>query len=246
MKVLTCGEKLKIARNTRHWTQGILARAIAEQLGTSWETERVKLSMYERGVIEPTREKVAFRQWMQAAAKALETDFEWFFDGKDSVMPRRSLTASSLMVQEGSMPYGKVEVPVLGEVTAGPFTSASSAIGTEPFDKGLVDSAPDAFALVVVDESMLPTLHPGDVILVKPVKAARHNVITVAEDQDHNTTVKVAKARSDGRHDLFAKNPPEFQVKAEEIKILGIVIGIRRRTGGQAYMEMGDPTGVRA
>ncbi len=89
-------------------------------------------------------------------------------------------------------------IPVLGRVPAGPVVGAyPDAEGHVPvaIDRGNID---DLFALRVKGDSMEPTLHHRDTVVVRWQQTASHGDIVVVRFDEHEATVKRLKLRASG------------------------------------------------
>ena len=104
---------------------------------------------------------------------------------------------------------------------------------------------PDAegrlFAVVIVGASMIPTYHPGDLVVFRPVdpEAVADGATPVADgspvfvrftaDRDHGCTIKTLWRRTDGRFDLRPENPSHDPTIAGPWEMARLAVAVDRR-----------------
>lgn len=129
-------------------------------------------------------------------------------------------------------PTGKI--PIISWAQAGPdgFFEDSFPAGSgfadinRPFD--ITD--PNAYALIINGDSMVPKYEPGDVILVSPNMGVQTGDYAVARLRDGTVAAKRVKAK-DGRYILESVNPdyPPIDCKAEDVVFLHRIVWVKQR-----------------
>jgi len=133
---------------------------------------------------------------------------------------------------------GTMAVPLLGEVAAG-----------QPLEMYAVEERLDVpetlwngrkvFALRVRGKSMIDAgIHDGDYLIVEPREEAENGRTVVAEI-DGSVTVKKLYRECDGSIRLQPANPKMLPLSfsGEEVRILGVVVGVLRKYGFRAGRE---------
>ncbi len=120
-----------------------------------------------------------------------------------------------------------IPVPVRGTVMAGPLTEEEQREGE--FMYLPVSNVPNrlSYILKVKNNSMEPTFHPGDYVLVNPSKTFKHNDIVVAIADSENTLKRFYKS-PDGQAVLMPDNrnyPPIVFGSDQEVNVQGVVVG---------------------
>lgn len=118
--------------------------------------------------------------------------------------------------------------PLIGQVAAGLPVDAAEV--PELLDVGLLfESSSDTFALKVRGDSMIDEqIRDGDYVLVRQSDSAHNGQIVVACLESGETTLKKFYRDKKGLR-LEAANPDYPTIRASQVAIQGIVIGIIRR-----------------
>lgn len=118
-------------------------------------------------------------------------------------------------------------IPIIGEVAAGlPIFAEQNISGYFPL---IADELPsgDLFMLKVRGESMINVgIYDGDKVIVKQCQDAKNGDIVVALIED-SATVKTYY-KEDGRYRLQPENDTMDPIYADEVVILGTVVGLFR------------------
>lgn len=119
-------------------------------------------------------------------------------------------------------------IPVMGTVTAGqPITAIEDITGYISFESP-GNSPEDLFALTVKGESMINAgILNGDIVIVKRTGYAEDGEIVVALVDGEEATVK-RFYKEDGPYRLQPENDTMDPIIADEVDILGKVIGLKR------------------
>jgi len=119
-----------------------------------------------------------------------------------------------------------IRVPLLGRVTAGsPIIAFEEMIGYVPFDTG--GRQGDYFSLRVIGDSMINAgIMDGDAIVVRRQQSAISGEIVVGL-LGEEATVKRLRVAKDGVW-LLPENPEYDPIPADDVVILGKVIGVVR------------------
>lgn len=146
------------------------------------------------------------------------------------------LVADGLLAREPNLSRGLrlpnsqpvAMIPILGEIAAGELTTAiEEPSGHIPFNGPFNRTSGDFFALKIKGESMTGAgIFPGDLVIVKRQPSAENGQI-VAALVDDDATIKRLRFRK-GRVELHPENPAFEPIIAEDVKILGRVVEIRR------------------
>ena len=122
-----------------------------------------------------------------------------------------------------------VRVPVLGRVAAGlPILAEENVEEYMTFPTGMVKQDGNVFALEVHGDSMIEDgIMDGDYVLVReqPVAETGETVVALLDDE---ATVKRFYQRND-RFELVPAHPTMEPIIAEEVSIVGKVVGVYRR-----------------
>ncbi len=124
---------------------------------------------------------------------------------------------------------GVVRVPVLGRVAAGlPILAEENVEEYMSFPTGMVKQDGNVFALEVHGDSMIEDgIMDGDYVLVReqPVAETGETVVALLDDE---ATVKRFYRRND-RFELVPAHPTMEPIIADEVSIVGKVVGVYRR-----------------
>ncbi len=124
---------------------------------------------------------------------------------------------------------GVVRVPVLGRVAAGlPILAEENVEEYMTFPTGMVKQDGNVFALEVHGDSMIEDgIMDGDYVLVReqPVAETGETVVALLDDE---ATVKRFYRRND-RFELVPAHPTMEPIIADEVSIVGKVVGVYRR-----------------
>jgi len=133
--------------------------------------------------------------------------------------------------RDGSAPGAGdvVRVPVLGRVAAGlPILAEENVEEYMDFPSGMVKQGGNVFALEVHGDSMIEDgIKDGDYVLVReqPVAETGETVVALLDDE---ATVKRFYRRND-RFELVPAHPTMEPIIADEVSIVGKVVGVYRR-----------------
>lgn len=210
----TIGEHIRDARKRA----GLTLRKLAEVSGTGFG----HLGQIERGEVVPRMDMV------EKIADALGTSTESLVGG-------------------GKRAPGRI--PVINKSPAGPpvrydsdqGAAAESHDAWEYIDRGGVND-PDAYAIEVIEDSMEPTLRPGDRVILLPVTESTPRrahvkdgaivLIRVGEQApDPGTCFCRLRLNGDGSRWFLKDNPRHKPVMLERdwIEQMGVAIEVRRR-----------------
>lgn len=190
---------------------GMTMKELAEKVGVSEGT----ISRWESGEIANMRRNV-----IVSLAKALNT------------------TPAVLMGWTEPDPNEArgVRIPVLGRVVAGiPLDAITDIIDYEEIPAQMAKSG-TYFALQVKGRSMEPTLHEGDVVIVRQQPEMENGEIAIVLINGDEATVKEVKESPEGLtligHNVAIYSPHFYNRKEIEelpIQILGKVVELRRK-----------------
>lgn len=190
---------------------GMTMKELAEKVGVSEGT----ISRWESGEIANMRRNV-----IVSLAKAL------------------NITPAVLMGWSEPDPIEArgVRIPVLGRVVAGiPIEAITDIIDYEEIPAQMAKSG-TYFALQVKGRSMEPTLHEGDVVIVRQQPEVENGEIAIVLINGDEATVKEVKESPEGLtligHNVAIYSPHFYNRKEIEelpIQILGKVVELRRK-----------------
>lgn len=133
-----------------------------------------------------------------------------------------------------SVPRPSGKIPIISWAQAGPdgFFEDSHLTGSgfgeinRPYDV----SDPNAYALIISGDSMVPKFEPGDVILVSPNMGVRTGDYAVARLKDGTVAAKRVKAKN-SHFILESINPdyPPVDCPAEEVVFLHRIVWVKQR-----------------
>jgi len=129
------------------------------------------------------------------------------------------------------LPEAVVEVPVLGRIAAGqPLLATENVEDTLPVPRTWAQGE-EVFLLRVTGRSMVPLIHPGDLVMVRvQPRVARGEIAVVLVDDE--ATLKRVYEEAGGL--VLKGDNPEFTplrfspAEAEDVQIVGKVVGIYR------------------
>lgn len=140
----TIGDQVRLAREAKGWSQSELAEKIGANQQTigKIETGKIKRSSY-LGLIE----------------RALGIDLH----------KKDTQALSEFQIARKELSYGPDDLPVRGLAEGG---DGALVISPDPFDfvarPEALSRVPDAYAVIVVGESMIPEFKPGETALIHP------------------------------------------------------------------------------
>lgn len=122
-----------------------------------------------------------------------------------------------------------VQVPVVGRVTAGsPILAVENVEEYFPLPTHFVGSSEEVFMLKVRGDSMIGAgIFDGDFVIVRQQRSADQGDIVVALLEDEATVKRFYKEA--GRIRLQPENPTLSPIYADDVTILGKVVGLVRR-----------------
>ena len=133
-------------------------------------------------------------------------------------------------------PIHGVRIPVLGRVVAGiPLEAITDIIDYEEIPPQMAKSG-TYFALQVKGRSMEPTLHDGDIVIVRQQPEVENGEIAIVLVNGNEATVKEVKEGPDGLtligHNVAVYTPHFYtreQIQTLPIRIIGKVVELRRK-----------------
>lgn len=145
-------------------------------------------------------------------------------------------TNQPVVVSSKLQPVHGVRIPVLGKVVAGiPLEAITDIIDYEEIPAQMAKSG-TYFALQVKGRSMEPTLHEGDVVIVRQQPDVENGEIAIVLVNGNDATVKEVKESPDGLtligHNVAVYTPHFYtrdQIQSLPIQILGKVVELRRK-----------------
>ncbi|WP_200820220.1 LexA family protein [Acidaminococcus provencensis] len=208
---------------------GMTMKELAEKVGVSEGT----VSRWESGEIENMRRNV-----IVSLAKALKLTPAVLMGWND---PEPSSITYTLPPSHGEdsvmVPVpGGYRIPVLGKVVAGvPINAVTDISGFEEIPEQM-GRAGEFFALEIKGRSMEPTLHEGDVVIVRQQPEVENGEIAIVLINGDEATVKEVKESPEGLtligHNVAIYTPHFYNRKEIEslpIQILGKVVELRRK-----------------
>ncbi len=146
-----------------------------------------------------------------------------------------NISPSSLF--EGNVEKSKgIKIPVLGVIPAGiPIEAVEDILDYEEISEDMAKRG-EYFALKVKGDSMVPTVHDGDVVIVRQQDDAESGKICVVMINGYDATLKEIKKEPNGLwvlpHNPNCNFKPTFfsnqQVIDTPVRIIGVAVEIRR------------------
>lgn len=172
--------------------------------------------------VAPTLEK------MKAIASAMGMSLDELLKALNANQP--------VVVSNKLQPTRGVRIPVLGRVVAGiPLEAITDIIDYEEIPAQMAKSG-TYFALQVKGRSMEPTLHEGDVVIVRQQPEVENGEIAIVLVNGNDATVKEVKESPDGLtligHNVAVYTPQFYtrdQIQSLPVQILGKVVELRRK-----------------
>ena len=129
-----------------------------------------------------------------------------------------------------------VRIPVLGKVVAGiPVEAITDILDYEEIPEDMARTG-TYFALQIKGKSMEPTLHEGDVVIVRQQPEVENGEIAIVLVNGDEATVKEVKEGPDGLtligHNVAVYTPHFYtreQIKNLPVRIIGKVVELRRK-----------------
>lgn len=145
-------------------------------------------------------------------------------------------TNQPVVVSSKPQPIRGVRIPVLGRVVAGiPIEAITDIIDYEEIPADMANTG-EFFALQIKGASMEPTLHEGDVVIVRKQPNVENGEIAIVLINGDEATVKEVKESPDGitliGHNVAAYKPTFYnreQCEQLPIRIIGKVVELRRK-----------------
>lgn len=224
---MTIGEWVNQYRKSH----GMSMQAFGDVCGLS----RAYISILEKG-INPTTGKpfIPTIQTIRKIADCTGTDFDSLFSMIDG--SQKVTVNDSPQKIIGPQPACGVRIPVLGRVVAGiPIEAITDIIDYEEIPAQMAKSG-TYFALQVKGRSMEPTLHEGDVVIVRQQPEVENGEIAIVLVNGNDATVKEVKEGPDGLtligHNVGVYSPHFYtreQIQDLPIRIIGKVVELRRK-----------------
>lgn len=132
------------------------------------------------------------------------------------------------------IPRSTGRIPIISWAQAGPdgfFEDAfPSGSGFGDINRPYDITDPNAYALIISGDSMIPKYEPGDVILVSPNMGVQTRDYAVVRLKDGTVTAKRIKAK-DSRYLLESVNPeyPPIDCSAEDVMFLHRIVWVKQR-----------------
>jgi phage repressor protein C with HTH and peptisase S24 domain len=206
---MTLGEKIRIAREQKGWSQA--------ELGNRIETTQQNIQRLEE-------DKVKHSRFLLPALSALGLD------------PAAELPQN--VVKPPVQFLGARDLPVFSSVEGGPgeihFGGNLHETVPRPW---FVANSPDAYAVLVVGESMVPVIRPGQMVVVNPALGpipGEPAIFSSDEDGEFRATIKEFKKSSADAWLVYQYNPPDGQnneIKLEKkrwpkaVRVVGVFAG---------------------
>lgn len=136
------------------------------------------------------------------------------------------------LLAEEWLPEGTIRIPLLGEVAAGQPLEMFSVEESLDVPESLWNGR-KVFALRVRGQSMVDAgIRDGDYLIVEPCETADDGRTVVAEVDGHVTVKKLFHA-ANGEIRLQPANPEMLPlvVRAEDVRVRGVVVGVLRKYG---------------
>lgn len=148
---------------------------------------------------------------VEEVSARLNIPFIWFFSDED----------------EGVGDFGTVLVPLLARIPANFLNETSKDDVSGYFSTP--EAPKGAFALMVEDDSMSPTVRQGDYLFFLPGPEFKNGDFLVYQDEWGQVFARRCRER-DGRLFMVADNPQYLALEADDkLKILGKVVDVWRR-----------------
>lgn len=148
--------------------------------------------------------------------------------------------AKRLLEKQGSKPPGAFDIPpptgkipIISWAQAGPdgfFEDAfPSGSGFADINRPYDVTDPNAYALIISGDSMVPKFEPGDVILVSPNMGVRTGDYAVVRLKDG--TVAAKRVRAKNSHFILESTNPEYppvECPAEDVVFLHRIVWVKQ------------------
>lgn len=230
-------QRLRLAREEAGFTQ--------KDLALKADMVRETVANFELG-----RKPISIEN-LRALAKATGKHMTWFFQDEEpppqseeeQARIRRVVREEMLEVKKELRRLGEarsdaadshlVQVPLLGEVPGGPPRDAVEAWEeTIPVPRAWAGPRDDAFALRVEGDSMMPTICPGDIVVVRPgLEPQNRQVVVVRFDDTVAESVATIKRYVRTRRGTFLEADNDKHPRIEKpagATIVGVVRGLLR------------------
>ena len=210
---------------------GLTLAEVAERVGVSRQT----IHRYENGIISNIPSSN-----IEKMAIVLNTTPEYLMGWQEDQRKNESIKAN----RENSAPLpsnafavpGGHRIPILGHIVAGtPIETIEDIIGYVEIDSRTAKCG-KYFALEVKGSSMEPTLHDGDIIIVRQQEDIESGEMAVVLVNGNEATVKEVKESRDGLtligHNVAVYTPHFYSwedVERLPVSVLGKVVEARRR-----------------
>lgn len=228
MAIGDIGRRIKIARET-YGGIGMKQNRLAESTGIS----QARISGWENGKHDPHPADLINR-----IARELGVSTQWLVTG-DGQGPT-GFAATPLTPRTFSEATGTIKV--YGPVQAGNKGNVM-APDLDEIEVPAQFAQPNYGALIVEGDSMLPFLHPSDVVIFKDWAAEKPGHIMAAELEDGTWVVKML-VYDEEQYKLRSLNQKKYQDIATNFRLSGFLVGIVRDDGPERLIRL-NPFGLK-
>lgn len=131
-------------------------------------------------------------------------------------------------------------IPVIGRASAGP--GADDHFESEIYIPAHMATAHGVCGYIAEGDSMMPWIHPGDIVVVRPHHSERLGYAFLIEREPGTYSVKMLGY--DGKEWEFRSLNPKYEPERSPARLIGYVIGIYRLIGSTETMML-DQNGLR-
>ena len=231
-----------VASRIKHYRKaaGLTQKELGEKIGVKHNT----ISSYEGGKNEPEQNmlfKIASALGISVNDLFPPTEGSETTSNETEPISQPSSITYTLPPSHGDdsvmVPIpGGYRIPVLGKVVAGvPINAITDISGFEEIPEQM-GRAGEFFALEIKGRSMAPTLHEGDVVIVRQQPNVENGEIAIVLINGNEATVKEVKESPDGLtligHNVAIYTPHFYnrqEIESLPIQILGKVVELRRK-----------------
>jgi SOS-response transcriptional repressor LexA len=154
-------------------------------------------------------------------------------------LPDAPVSEVGPFLQVRTMPM--VKVPVVGHVSAGPGADPHE-IQDDVYVPAHMAPGPGLCAYVAEGDSMMPWIHPGDIVIIRPHQTERLGFAFLVERADGTSSLKMLG--HDGTDWELRSLNPKYEPERQPARLVGYVIGIYRLSGTTEYTML-DANGLR-
>jgi len=230
---MTDGEKIKAIRKALKLSQEVFGEAIGISKGHISDVEKGKKNLSPAaGDLLKIRYAVSAEWWATGDGEMFLPESEQKRIISNAERIAREIIARPPAAFDIPPPQGKI--PIISWAQAGPdgffADSFPSGSGFGDINRPYDVTDPNAYALIISGDSMVPKYEPGDIILVSPNMGVQTGDYAVVRLKDGTVMAKRVKAKNS--HFIFESVNPEqgpIECQSEDVIFMHRIVWVKQR-----------------